>query len=89
MSTKEIESKVTELKELQRMQEELTAEIDAIKDTIRAALGEREEVTAGAYKITHKEVTSNRIDGAALKKALPEIAAQVTKQTTIRRLVIA
>ena len=89
MSTKEIESKVTELKELQRMQEELTAEIDAIKDTIRAALSEREEVTAGAYKITHKEVTSNRLDSAALKKALPEIAARFTKQTTIRRLVIA
>ena len=88
MSTKEIESKVTELKELQRMQEDLTAEIDAIKDPIRAALGEREDVTAGADKITHKEVTSNRLDSAALKKALPEIAAQFTKQTTARRFSI-
>lgn len=78
MSIKELEAKAHELKELQRLAEELDAEITATKDAIKAALGEREEVTAGAYKITNKAVTSTRIDGAALKRELPELASKYT-----------
>lgn len=89
MSIKELEAKARELKELQRMAEELTAEMDAIKDAIRAALGEREEVTAGAFKITNKAVTSSRLDSSAIRKELPEIAQRYSKQSTVRRLVIA
>ena len=89
MSTKELEAKARELKELQRMAEELTAEMDAIKDAIRIALGDREEVIAGAFKITNKPVTSNRMDTSALKKELPEIAQRYNKQSTVKRLVIA
>lgn len=89
MSIKELENKARELKELQRMAEELEMEMDAIKDAIRAALGEREEVTAGAYKITYKPVTSNRVDASAIKRELPELAQRFTKTTTVRRLVVA
>lgn len=88
MSINELEAKARELKELQRMVEELTAEMDAIKDAIRAALGEREEVTAGAFKITNKAVTSSRLDSSAIRKELPEIAQRYSKQSTVRRLVI-
>ena len=88
MSIKELESKARELKELQRMAEELETEMDTIKDEIRAALGECEEVTAGAYKIAHKAIISSRIDGKALRRELPEIADCFTKTTTIHRLVI-
>ena len=63
--------------------------VDAIKDAIRAALGEREEVTAGAYKITYKPVTSTRIDSKALRRELPEMAECFTKTSTVRRLIIA
>ena len=89
MSNKEMQSKVAELKELQRMQEELAAEIDSLKDTIKAAMGDQEQITAGAFKISWKTVTSSRIDTAALKKALPEVAQRFTKLTTTRRLTIA
>lgn len=88
MSIKELESKAQELKELQRMAEELTAEMDAIKDEIRIALGDREEVVAGAFKITNKPVTSNRMDTTAIRKELPEIAKRYSKQSTVKRLVI-
>lgn len=88
MSIKELESKARELKELQRMSEELTAEMDAIKDAIRIALGGREEVIAGAFKITNKPVTSNRMDTTAIRKELPEIAQRYSKQNTVKRLVI-
>ena len=89
MSIKELEAKAQELKELQRMAEELNAEMDAIKDDIRIALGDREEVIAGAFKITNKPVTSNRIDTTAIRKELPEIAKRYNKQSTVKRLVIA
>ena len=75
-------------RELQRMGEELAAEMDALKERIRAAMGENDTVTAGEYKITNKAVSSSRLDSVALKKALPEIAAQFTKTTVSRRFVI-
>lgn len=89
MSIKELEAKAQELKELQRMQEELEAEITAIQDAIKAVMGERQEVTAGAFKITWKPVTSSRLDGTALKKELPELAERFTKTTTTRRFLVA
>ena len=52
-------------------------------------MGDAEEVHAGEYKITRKAVTSSRIDTAALKKALPDLAQQFTKTTTARRFCIA
>lgn len=77
-----------EYRELQRMGEEIAAEMDALKERIRAAMGENDTVTAGEYKITNKAVSSSRLDSVALKKALPEIAAQFTKTTVSRRFVI-
>lgn len=91
MSASEIASitaTVTQLQELRRMQEELTAEIEALTDAIKAAMGAQELLLAGPYKVTWKPVTSSRIDTTALKKALPDIAAQYTKTTTTRRFEI-
>lgn len=88
MSIAEITAKVTELQELRRMQEELTAEIDALTDTIKEIMGTEETMLAGPYKLTYKSVTTTRIDTAALKKALPDIAAQYSKTTTSRRFTV-
>ncbi|MBR1606971.1 MAG: hypothetical protein IJ664_04605 [Clostridia bacterium] len=88
MSIMEMASKAQELQELKRMREELDAEITAAEDIIKAAMGDQETVTAGAYKITWKPVTTSRIDIAALKKALPDIAAQYMRTTTIRRFTV-
>lgn len=89
MSLNELESKCRELRELQRLIEEATAEAEAIKDAIKAHMGEAETAYAGEYKITWKSVTSSRVDTTALKKALPEVAERFTKQTTARRFVVA
>lgn len=88
MSIKEMTSKVQELMELKRMQEELEAEITTLQDEIKAGMGDREQVTAGAYKIIWKPITSSRLDSAALKKALPEVAERFTKVTTVRRFTV-
>ena len=89
MSINELESKCRELRQLQSLIDEAQAETDSIRDAIKAAMGASESMTAGEYKITWKSVESSRIDTAALKKALPELAAQFTKTATIRRFCIA
>lgn len=85
----EIEIKVRELRELQALIEEAQAEAEAIKDTIKAQMGDSEELRAGEYKITWKNVTTARIDTTALKKALPDVAARFTCETTTRRFCVA
>ena len=89
MSQHEIVATAIELQELRRMQEELEAAIEAAQDKIKAYMGEAEELTAGAFKVTRKAVTSARLDNTALKKALPEIVERFTKTTTARRFLVA
>ena len=89
MSINELESKCRELRELQRLIEEAQTEAETIKDTIKDAMGDSESVQAGGYKITYKAVTTARIDTAALKKTVPDLAVQFTKTTTARRFCVA
>ena len=88
MSNPNMESQIKELLELKRMREELDVEIAAAEDTIKAVMGDEETLMAGAFKVSWKSFTSSRLDSTALKKALPNIAAQFTKQTTVRRFSI-
>lgn len=89
MSTNELKAKAAELKELKAMREELEAEITAIEEEIKAAMGDQEQITAGPFKITWKPITSSRLDSVALKKALPDVAARFTKTITTRRFTVA
>lgn len=89
MSINEMEAKARELRQLQNLIEEAQAEAEALKDAIKAAMGDSESIQAGEYKITWKAVTSSRIDTAALKKALPDVAERFTKETTVRRFTVA
>ena len=91
MSMNEMESKIRELRQLQALIEEATAEAEAIKDAIKADMTAQgaDELRAGEYKITWKAVTASRLDTAALKKALPDVAERFTKITTSRRFCVA
>ena len=89
MSNHELESKIRELRQLQTLIEEAQAEAEAIRDTIKAAMGESEELRAGEYKVTWKAVKSTRIDTSALKKALPDVAQAFTRETIARRFCVA
>ena len=89
MSTSEIESKVRELRQLQALIEEAQAEAEGIKDAIKAAMGDSEELRAGEYRITWKPVQAASLDTAALRKALPDVAERFTRTTTTRRFCVA
>lgn len=89
MSINELEAKARELRQLQALIEEAQAEAEAIKDALKAALGDQEAIQAGEYKITYRPITTARIDTAALKKALPDVAERFTTKTTFRRFSVA
>lgn len=91
MSVNEMESKVKELRELRRMAEELDAEIAAIQDSIKAHMTAEgvDELMGTDYKITWKEIRSNRLDTSALKKAMPELCERFTVATVARRFNVA
>lgn len=89
MSINELEAKARELRQLQALIDEAQAEAEALKDQIKAAMGDAETVQAGEYKITWKAVKTSRIDTTALKKALPDVAERFTKETTTRRFCVA
>ena len=89
MSINEIEAKARELRQLQALIEEAQAEAEAIKDALKAAMGDSESIQAGEYKITWRAVTSSRIDTTALRKALPDVAERFTRETPPRRFCVA
>ena len=90
MSQEEIITTVEELQELRRMQEELEAEIEAAQERIKTYMlvNGAETLTAGAWKVSYKAVTSSRFDSTAFKKAMPDLAAQFMRSTTTRRFTV-
>lgn len=91
MLTKNLDSQIHELRELRHMADELAAAIDTIQDAIKAEMtaANVDVLTGSDWKATWKSVTSSRIDTAELKKALPDLAAQFTKVSTVRRFSVA
>ncbi len=91
MSMNELEHKVSTLRELRQMAEELEAEITATTDELKAYMtaNAAEELMGPTFHITWKPVTSTRLDSKALKAAAPELCQRFTTQTTTRRFVLA
>lgn len=91
MPAKNLDSQIHELRELRRMADELATAIDTIQDAIKAEMtaADVDVLTGSDWKAVWKPVTSSRIDTAALKKALPDLAAQFTKVSTVRRFSVA
>ena len=90
MSMNELNTTARDLMSVRAMIAELEAEAEALTDKIKAAMVERgeETITGDGWKASWKNVTSSRLDGKALKAAMPEIAAQFTKATTTTRFLI-
>lgn len=90
MSNHEIESKIRELKSLQGLIEEAQAEAEAIRDQIKAHMGDTEEIRAGEYKITWRTVETARLDTAKIRKTFSQdFLEPYTIHTSSRRFVIA
>ena len=90
MSKYELLAKVELLNKYDAMMEELRAEADSVRNSIKAEMEAREveELVAGQYIIRWTSVLSNRFDSTAFKKVLPELYKAYTKQVASRRFTI-
>ena len=68
-----------------------TSEIESKIRELRQlqSLIEEAQAEAEAIKDTWKPITTTKLDTTALKRALPEVVAQYSKQTTTRRFCVA
>lgn len=91
MSINEITSKVEHIKTLQTMIDELSAEMESVKDEVKAEMTAQgvEEMTVSCFKVRYKEVKSNRFDSTAFKKTHEELYSQYCKQVISKRFSIA
>lgn len=90
MSRNELIAKIEMLNEWEAVVEEAKAEAEAIRDSIKAEMMERdtEELEAGAYIIRWTSILSNRFDTTAFKKAHGDLYKEFTKQSASRRFTI-
>lgn len=90
MSRNEIVAKIEALNEWENIIEEAKAEAEALRDSIKAEMMERnvEELEAGAYIIRWTSILSNRFDTTGFKKAYGDLYKAFTKQTASKRFTI-
>ena len=90
MSKYELLANIELLNKYEAMMDEIKAEADRIRNTIKAEMEAREveELIAGQYIVRYTSVLSNRFDSTAFKKVMPEIYKAYTKQVSSRRFTI-
>lgn len=90
MSTAEIISKIEEIQSLEELLKETEQEIEALKDTIKQTMLDKdvEELIAGTHIVRWSTVLTTRFDSTAFKKRHEDLYLEYTKQTTSRRFTI-
>lgn len=91
MTEKMIENRIKKLQAIEAQQEELAAAADAIRAELKADLEEKglQELKTKNFIVRWKEIVSSRLDGKALKAALPDVYSQFCKASTTRRFSVA
>lgn len=91
MSKQEITAKVEHIKTLQAMIDEMTTEMESVKDEVKAEMTAQgvEEMIVSCFKVRYTTVTTNRFDSTAFKKTHEELYSQYVKPTTSKRFSIA
>jgi predicted phage-related endonuclease len=91
MSEQMMITKIEELKELEAFIEELKAEADGIRDSIKEQMtaDNTEEMAVGQYIVRFTSVLSQRFDSTAFKKVMPEVYKAYIKQVSSKRFSIA
>ena len=90
MSKNELINKIEALNEWENIIAEAQAEAEALRDSIKEEMLEREteELVVGAYIVRWTSVLSNRFDTTAFKKIYGDLYKAFTKQTSSRRFSI-
>ena len=90
MSTHELTAQIESLRALEELIEEAKTEAEALRDTIKREMLNRdtEELMAGQYIVRYTSVLSQRFDTTAFKKVMPEVYKAYTKQVSSKRFSI-
>ena len=90
MSKIELLANIELLNKYEAMMDEIKAEADRVRNSIKAEMEAREveELIAGQYIVRYTSVLSNRFDSTSFKKVMPELYKAYTKQTASRRFTI-
>ena len=90
MSVNELEIRIEKMQEWERLAVEAAAEAEAIRDTIKAEMLDRnaEELQAGRFIIRWTSILTSRFDSTAFKKAMPDVYKAFLKQSASKRFTI-
>ena len=90
MSNIELTTKIENIKTLQTMIDELTAEMESVKDEVKREMETQgvEEMTVSCFKVRYKAVTSSRFDSTAFKKNYTDLYKEFLRQTVSHRFTI-
>lgn len=90
MTERMIENRVNKLQGIEAQVKELEAQAEAIRAELKADLEEKgvEELKTRNFVLRWKEIISSRLDGKALKAALPDVYGQFCRSITSRRFTI-
>ena len=88
MSINELEIRIEKMQEWEALADEAKREADAIRDSIKAEMQERNssELTAGKYIVRWTNVVSNRFDSSAFKKVHSDLYKAFTRAVSSRRI---
>lgn len=91
MTNRMMDNRIKKLRAIEAQQKALEAQAEAIKSELKAELNanDEDEHNTGSFIIRWKEIISSRLDGNALKAAMPELYSQYCKPSTSRRFTIA
>lgn len=91
MANNDIITKIEALQEWEALMEEAKAEIESIKDDIKAEMmcRDTEELDLGCCIVRYQSIVSNKFDNSAFKKALPDVYKAFLRQSTAKRFSIA
>ncbi len=91
MSSNELKSKIQKYRELKVFIEQLTAEMDEIKQELINEMEEQQtsKLLIDTFKVSYTDFTSERLDSKAFKAENPELANRYIKVTTSKRFTVA
>lgn len=90
MGQKELTATIERIRELEATQEELAAELEGLKDTVKAYMVSQgtDKMLVGAYKVSYTKYTTHRFDSMKFKADHSELYAEYTKASEARRFSI-
>lgn len=79
---------ILEIKDIEAQIKVLKARADALKDEIKAEMGNEEHVSVDGFTVNYTIVISTTLDSTKLKKELPDLWNKYSKEGITRRFSI-